>query len=149
MKKIKAVVKLNLPAGAATPAPPVGPALGQHGVAIMDFCKAYNEKTADQKGTVIPAVITIYENRSFDFVTKTPPASTLLLKAVGAEKGSNVPQRDKVGKISREQLTDIAEQKKSDLNAKSIEQAVKIIEGTARSMGIEVEGGNLAHTKEN
>ncbi len=137
-KKIKAIVKLNLPAGAATPAPPVGPALGQHGVAIMDFCKAYNEKTADQEGTVIPAVITIYEDRSFDFVTKTPPASTLLLKAIGAEKGSNVPQRDKVGKISREQLASIAEQKMQDLNAKSIEQAVKIIKGTARSMGIDI-----------
>lgn len=138
-KKIKAIVKLNLPAGKATPAPPVGPALGQHGVAIMDFCKAYNEKTAEQKGTIIPAVITIYEDRSFDFVTKTPPVSTLLLRAVGAEKGSNVPQRDKIGKISYEQLKSIAEQKKSDLNAKSIEQAMKIVAGTARSMGIEVD----------
>ncbi|MBM4402041.1 MAG: 50S ribosomal protein L11 [Candidatus Cloacimonetes bacterium] len=138
-KKVKTVVKLNLPAGAATPTPPVGPALGQHGVAIMDFCKAYNEKTAEQKGTVIPAVITIYEDRTFDFVTKTPPASTLLLKAIGAEKGSDVPQRDKIGKISHEQLKSIAEQKRKDLNAKSLEQAMKIIEGTANSMGIEVE----------
>lgn len=136
---MKTVVKLNLPAGAATPTPPVGPALGQHGVAIMDFCKAYNEKTAEQKGTVIPAVITIYEDRTFDFVTKTPPASTLLLKAIGAEKGSDVPQRDKIGKISHEQLKSIAEQKRKDLNAKSLEQAMKIIEGTANSMGIEVE----------
>jgi len=136
---VKTVVKLNLPAGAATPTPPVGPALGQHGVAIMDFCKAYNEKTAEQKGTVIPAVITIYEDRTFDFVTKTPPASTLLLKAIGAEKGSDVPQRDKIGKISHEQLKSIAEQKRKDLNAKSLEQAMKIIEGTANSMGIEVE----------
>lgn len=137
-KKVKAIVKLNLPAGAATPAPPVGPALGQHGVAIMDFCKSYNEKTAEQKGTVIPAVITIYEDRSFNFVTKTPPAATLLLKAVGAQKGSNVPQRDKIGKITKEQVVSIAEQKKKDLNAKSLEQAVKIIKGTARSMGIDI-----------
>lgn len=146
-KKIKAVVKLNLPAGKATPAPPVGPALGQHGVAIMDFCKAYNEKTREEQGTIIPAVITIYENRSFDFITKTPPASTLLLKTLGAEKGSSAPHRDKIGQISREQIAAIAEQKKADLNAKSQDKAISIIKGTARSMGIEVEGGNLADTK--
>lgn len=139
MKKVKAIVKLNLPAGQATPAPPVGPALGQHGVAIMDFCKAYNEKTTGQKGTIIPAVITIYEDRSFDFVTKTPPASTLLLEAVGAKKGSSVPQRDKIGKITREQLKSIAKKKKTDLNAKSLDQAIKIIKGTARSLGIDIE----------
>lgn len=138
VKKIKAKVKINIPAGKATPAPPIGPALGQHGVAIMDFCKSYNEKTAEQKGTVIPAVITIYEDRTFDFVTKTPPAATLLLKAVGAQKGSSVPQRDKIGKITKEQVISIAEQKKKDLNAKSLEQAVKIIKGTARSMGIDI-----------
>lgn len=137
-KKIKTILKLNLPAGQANPAPPVGPALGQHGVAIMDFCKAYNEATQDKVGQIIPAVITIYENRSFDFVTKTPPAASLLLKALGAEKGSAMPQRDKIGKISHAQIEAIAQEKMQDLNAKNLEQAVKIIKGTARSMGIDI-----------
>lgn len=137
-KKIKTILKLNLPAGQANPAPPVGPALGQHGVAIMDFCKAYNEATQDKVGQIIPAVITIYEDRSFDFVTKTPPAASLLLKALGAEKGSAMPQRDKIGKISHAQIEAIAQEKMQDLNAKNLEQAVKIIKGTARSMGIDI-----------
>lgn len=138
-KKVKTTLKLNLPAGEATPAPPVGPALGQHGVAIMDFCKAYNEATQDRKGTIIPAVITIYEDRSFNFVTKTPPASTLLLEVIGAEKGAAKPPGEKVGKISKERLRRIAEQKLQDLNTQNLEEALKIITGTARSMGIEVE----------
>lgn len=137
-KKVKIVLKLNLPAGSANPAPPVGPALGQHGVAIMDFCKAYNEATKDKQGQIIPAVITIYEDRSFTFVTKTPPAASLLLKAVGAEKGSAVPQRDKIGKVTRAQIEAIAQEKSKDLNAKDLSQAIKIIKGTARSMGIDI-----------
>jgi len=138
-KKIKAVLKLNIPAGKATPAPPIGPALGQHGVPIMDFCKAYNEKTREMGDVVAPAVITIYEDRSFDFEIKTPPVTSLLLKLVGKEKGSAVPNRDKIGKVTRDQLRQIAEQKMADLNARSIDQAIKIIEGSARSIGIEVE----------
>lgn len=137
-KKVKATVKINIPAGEATPAPPVGPALGQHGVAIMDFCKAYNEKTAQLKGQVIPAVVTIYEDRTFTFVTKTPPTSTLIKKAAGVEKGSGAVPKEKAGKITRQQAREIAEQKMADLNAKDIETAVKIIEGQARSMGIDV-----------
>lgn len=137
-KKVKATVKLNLPAGEATPAPPVGPALGQHGVAIMDFCKAYNEKTAQLKGQIIPAVITIYEDRSFTFVTKTPPTSALLKKAAGIEKGSGTVPKEMAGKVTRTQIREIAEQKMADLNARDIESAMKIIEGQARSMGIEV-----------
>jgi large subunit ribosomal protein L11 len=138
VKKVKATVKLNIPAGQANPAPPVGPALGQHGVAIMDFCKAYNEKTKDKQGQIIPAVITIYEDRSFDFVLKTPPTSELLKKAAGIEKGSGTPPRDKVGKVNRDQVREIAEKKMEDLNAPDIEAAMKIIEGTAQSMGIEI-----------
>lgn len=138
VKKIKAIVKINLPAGAATPAPPVGTALGQHGVNIMDFVKQYNEKTQDKSGTVIPVVLTIYEDRSFTFITKSPPAATQLLKAAGIEKGSGIPNKEKVGQVTEEQVRKIAEDKMADLNAKSIEQAVKIIAGTARSMGIEV-----------
>jgi len=138
MKKVKATVKLNIPAGQATPAPPVGPALGQYGVAIMDFCKAYNEKTKDMQGQIIPAVVTIYEDRSFNFIIKTPPTSELLKKAAGIEKGSGAVPREKVGKVTKEQVREIAERKMADLNAPDIKVAVKIIEGTARSMGIEV-----------
>ena len=138
-KKIKTIVKLNLPAGEATPAPPVGPALGQHGINIVEFCRSYNEKTANEKGQLIPAEITIFEDRTFTFVTKTPPASDLLRKAVGKEKGSDAPNRNKIGKITKEQARQIATLKMKDLNAKDIEAAVKIVAGTARSMGIEIE----------
>jgi len=137
-KKVKATLKLNIPAGEATPAPPIGPALGQHGVAIMDFCKAYNEKTASLRGQIIPAVVTIYEDRSFTFVIKTSPTATLIKKAAGVEKGSGVTPKEKAGKITRQQAREIAEQKMVDLNAKDIETAIKIIEGQARSMGIDV-----------
>ncbi|OGC56040.1 50S ribosomal protein L11 [candidate division WWE3 bacterium RIFCSPHIGHO2_01_FULL_48_15] len=138
-KKVKATVKINIPAGEATPAPPVGPALGQHGVAIMDFCKAYNEKTAGLKGQIIPAVITVYEDRTFTFVTKTPPTSELIKKAAGIEKGSGAVPKEKAGKVSRAQVREIAEAKMVDLNAHDIETAMEIIEGQAKSMGIEVE----------
>lgn len=138
-KKIKTVVRLQIEAGKATPAPPVGTALGPHGVAIMDFCKAYNEKTAQQAGNVIPAEITIFEDRSFTFVTKTAPAYDMLKKAAGIPKGSGVPNRDKVGTVTRAQIREIAQAKMEDLNAYNIEQAMKIIEGTARSMGLTVE----------
>ena len=138
-KKVKATLKLNIPAGEATPAPPIGPALGQHGVAIMDFCKAYNEKTSSLKGQIIPAVVTIYVDRSFTFVTKTPPTGALIKKAAGVEKGSGVTPKEKAGKITRQQAREIAEQKMVDLNVKDIESAIKIIEGQARSMGIDVE----------
>jgi len=137
-KKIKAIVKINAPAGKANPAPPIGPALGQHGVAIMDFCKQYNEATKNMGDMIIPAVITVYEDRSFTFITKTPPASVLLKKAAKIEKGSGVPNRTKVGKITKAQIKEIAELKLKDLNARDVDQAGKIIEGTARSMGIEV-----------
>ncbi|MBU0708697.1 50S ribosomal protein L11 [Patescibacteria group bacterium] len=137
-KKIKTSLKLNLPAGAATPAPPVGPALGQHGVSIMDFCRAYNEKTADQKGSVVPAVITIYIDKSFTFITKTPPTPSLLKQAAGVEKGSSEPHKNKVGSVTHSQIREIAEKKMADLNTKSIEAAEKIIEGTAKSIGITV-----------
>ena len=138
-KKIKAKVKLNIPAGKATPAPPIGPALGQHGVAIMEFCKQYNERTSKMGDVVIPALITIYEDRSFDFVVKTPPVSVLLKKAAGIEKGAKETGRSKVGKVSREQVKKIAEEKTPDLNTTDLAKATKIIEGTARSMGIEIE----------
>jgi large subunit ribosomal protein L11 len=137
-KKIAALVKVQLPAGQATPAPPVGTALGPHGVNIMDFVKQYNAATEAQRGNIIPVEITIFEDRSFSFVTKTPPAPELIKKALGIEKGSATPHKDKVGKLSREQLRSIAETKMPDLNANSIEQAEKIIAGTARSMGITV-----------
>lgn len=137
-KKVKAIVKLQIPAGKATPAPPVGPALGQHGVNIMAFCKEYNEKTAAQAGMVIPVEITIFEDRSFTFVTKTPPAADLLLKAAGIEKGAGQPKFTKAGTVSRDKVREIAELKMKDLNANSVEAAMRIIEGTARSMGIEV-----------
>lgn len=138
-KKIKAVVKLQIPAGKATPAPPVGPAVGQHGINIMAFCKDYNDRTASMAGSIIPAEITIYDDRSFTFITKTPPASDLLKKAVGIPKGSGVANTQKVGTLSREKLREIAELKLKDLNATDINAAMHIIEGTARSMGIEVE----------
>ena len=137
-KKIKAVVKLQIEAGKANPAPPVGPALGQHGVNIMAFCKDYNEQTASQAGAVIPVEITIYEDRSFTFVTKTPPAADLLKKALGAEKGSGNPSRNKIGSIPQDKIREIAKLKLKDLNAKDLEGAIRMVEGTARSMGIEV-----------
>ena len=138
-KKVKAVIKLQIPAGKANPAPPVGSALGQHGVNIMAFCKEYNERTAAQAGSIIPAEITIYEDRSFTFITKMPPTADLLKKALDVEKGSSDSGREKIGKLSREQLREIAQLKAKDLSAVSIEGAERIIEGTARSMGIEVE----------
>lgn len=137
-KKIKAIVKLQVPAGKATPAPPVGTALGPHGINIMQFCKEYNAKTASQAGMIVPAEITIYQDRSFSFVIKTPPAPVLLMKAAGIEKASGVPNRNKVGTVTRKQVRDIAESKMKDLNANDLEGAVKMIEGTARSMGIDV-----------
>jgi large subunit ribosomal protein L11 len=137
-KKIRAVIKLQIEAGKANPAPPVGPALGQHGVNIMAFCKDYNERTASQAGTVVPVEITVYEDRSFTFVLKTPPASDLLKRAAGIEKGSSAQRREKVGQISRDQLREIAEIKLRDLNTTSVEAAMEMVEGTARSMGIEV-----------
>jgi len=138
-KKVKAVIKLQIPAGKANPAPPVGPALGQHGINIMAFCKEYNERTSSQAGSIIPVEITVFEDRSFTFITKTPPTSDLLKKALGVEKGSGDSGREKIGKLSRDKLREIAELKAKDLNATSIEGAERIIEGTARSMGIEIE----------
>lgn len=138
-KKVVGLIKLQIPAGQANPSPPVGPALGQHGVNIMEFCKAFNAKTQEQMGYIIPVVITVYADRSFSFITKTPPASTLLLKAANIEKGSSVPNIDKVAKLTRDQLKEIANTKMEDLNAMDIEAAANIIAGTARSMGIEVE----------
>jgi large subunit ribosomal protein L11 len=139
-KKVKAVVKFQVPAGKANPAPPVGTALGPHGVNIMDFCKAFNAKTSSQDGTVIPVVVTIYEDRNFTFITKTPPTSVLLKKEAGVEKGSGEPNKTKVAKVGRDKVRSIAQLKMPDLNASSIEAAMRIVEGTARSMGIEVEG---------
>jgi large subunit ribosomal protein L11 len=139
-KKIAALVKVQLQAGAATPAPPVGTALGPHGVNIMEFCKAYNAQTESMRGNVVPVEITIYEDRSFTFITKTPPAPEMIKKAAGLQKGSAVPQRDKVGKITRDQVREIATTKMPDLNARDIDAAMKIIEGTARSMGVTVDG---------
>jgi len=139
-KKVVGQVKLQIPAGKATPAPPVGPALGQAGVNIMDFCKTFNARTQAQEGLIIPVVVTVYSDRSYTFITKTPPASILLLKAAGLEKGSGVPNRNKVGKVTKKQVEDIAKTKLPDLNAGSVEAAMRIIEGTARSMGIEVQG---------
>ncbi|GBD28462.1 MAG: 50S ribosomal protein L11 [Armatimonadota bacterium] len=140
MKKVVAQVKLQIPAGKATPAPPVGTALGPHGINIMEFCKAYNERTASQVGMIVPVEITIYSDRSFTFVTKTPPASVLLKKAAGLEVGSPEPNKKKVGRVTRKQLEEIARLKMPDLNTTSLEAAVRMIEGTARSMGIEVVG---------
>ena len=139
-KKVTAIIKLQLPAGQATPAPPVGPALGQHGVNIMQFVKAYNELTAAQVGTIIPVEITVFQDRSFTFITKTPPAAALLVKAAGLKKGSANPLKDKVGTITEAQLRELATLKMPDLNARDVEGAMKILSGTARSMGIEVKG---------
>jgi len=135
-KKVAGLIKLQINAGAATPAPPIGPALGQHGVNIMEFCKAYNAATESQRGNVIPVEITVYEDRSFTFITKTPPAAEMIKKAAGVAKGSGVPQSNKVGKLTNDQLREIAQTKMEDLNANDIEAAMKIIAGTARSMGI-------------
>ena len=137
-KKVKATLKLNIQGGAATPAPPVGSALGQYGVAIMEFCKAYNEKTADMKGQIIPAVVTVYEDRTFTFVIKTPPTSELIKKAAGIEKGSGAVPKEKAGKITKAQLKEIAEKKMMDLNALDVEAAMKVVEAQAKSMGVEI-----------
>ncbi|MDA0346166.1 MAG: 50S ribosomal protein L11 [Verrucomicrobia bacterium] len=139
-KKVTGTIRLQLPAGAANPAPPVGPALGAAGVNIMGFCKEFNAKTKDQAGTIFPVVITVYADRSFTFILKSPPAAVLLKKAAGLAKGSGVPNREKVGKVTRAQILEIVKTKKNDLNANDDEAAIKIIAGTARSMGIEVEG---------
>ena len=139
-KKVSGFIKLQIQAGAATPAPPVGPALGQHGVNIMEFVKAYNAATESQRGNVIPVEITVYEDRSFTFITKTPPAAELIKKAAGVTKGSGEPHKTKVGKLTKDQVREIAESKMADLNANDVEQASKIIAGTARSMGITVQG---------
>lgn len=139
-KEISAQIKLQIPAGKANPAPPVGPSLGQHGVNIMEFCKQFNAKTQKEGDSIIPVIITVYKDRTFTFIMKTPPASDLLKKAAGVIKGSGVPQKDKVGKISRKQLNEIAQKKMADLNAADVEGAAKIIEGTARSMGIVIQG---------
>jgi large subunit ribosomal protein L11 len=139
-KKVTGQIKLQIPAGQANPAPPVGPALGQQGVNIMEFCKAFNAATQAQAGLVIPVVITVYQDKSFTFITKSPPAATLLKRAAGIAKGSPVPNRDKVGKVTRAQLEEIYKTKEKDLNAHSVDEGVEIIAGTARSMGIEVEG---------
>jgi large subunit ribosomal protein L11 len=138
-KKVRAVLKLQIPAGQATPAPPIGPALGQHGVNIMGFCKDYNERTASQQGSIIPVELTVYEDRSFTFVTKSPPTSELLKKALGVEKGSGAPSKENVGKVSQDQLQEIAKVKMTDLNTEDLEAAIRMVAGTARSMGIEVE----------
>ena len=139
-KKVRAIIKLQIPAGQANPAPPVGPALGQHGVNIMEFCKAYNAQTQDKVGTIIPVEITVFEDRSFTFILKTPPAAVLIRQAAGLPKGSGNPKRDKVGQISRDQLRQIAEVKLPDLNANDVEAAMAMVEGSARSMGLEVVG---------
>lgn len=138
-KKVKTLIKLNLPAGEATPAPPVGPALGQHGVPIMDFIKEYNARTAKQKGQIIPAVITVYEDRSFTFITKLPPVAALIKKKIALAKGSGRPNTEKVGKLTKQQIEEIAKDKMDDLNATEVEAAMNIVRGTARSMGVETE----------
>ncbi len=143
-KKVTGYIKLQIPAGQATPAPPVGPALGQHGVNIMEFCKTFNARTAKDQGLIIPVVITVYSDRTFTFVTKTPPASVLLLKAAGIQKGSGVPNKNKVGRVTRKQVEDIARTKMPDLNAASLEAAANTVVGTARSMGVTVERGPSA-----
>ena len=139
-KKVIGSIKLQIPAGSANPSPPVGPALGQHGVNIMEFCKQFNAKTQDKAGLIIPVIITVYADRSFSFITKTPPAAVLLLKAAGLEKGSGEPNRNKVGSVTKEQVREIAEIKMADLNAASVDAAMRMVEGTARSMGITIEG---------
>ena len=138
-KKVTGMVKLQLPAGKANPSPPVGPALGQHGVNIMEFCKAFNAQTAQENGRIIPVEITVYEDRSFDFITKTPPAAVLIKEALRLEKGSGEPNREKVGRLSRDQVRQIAEAKMPDLNARDVEQAMKVVAGTARSMGVDTD----------
>jgi large subunit ribosomal protein L11 len=138
-KKIKTLIKLNIPAGSATPAPPVGPALGQHGLPIMEFVKAFNDKTADQKGTILPAVITVYEDRTFSFVVKKPPVAELIKKALGKEKGSQKPSKESAGKLTWDQAKEIAKIKLEDLNTDNVDQAAKIVAGQARSMGVQVE----------
>ena len=137
-KKITGYIKLQIPAGQANPAPPIGPALGQHGINIMEFCKQFNEQTASQAGTILPVVITIYADRTFSFITKTPPAAVLIKKAIGIDKGSKEPNRSKVGEITKAQIEEIAKLKLKDLNARKVESAVKIIEGTAKSMGVKI-----------
>jgi large subunit ribosomal protein L11 len=137
-KKVLTLIKLQVPGGSANPAPPVGPALGQHGVNIMEFCKAFNAQTQDQNGRIIPVEITVFEDRSFTFITKTPPAAVLIKEAAGLDKGSPEPNREKVGRLTKDQVRQIAETKLPDLNARDLDQAAKIIEGTARSMGVEV-----------
>ena len=139
-KKVIGTIKLQIPAGSANPSPPVGPALGQHGVNIMEFCKSFNARTQDKQGLIIPVIITVYQDHSFTFITKTPPAAVLLLKASGLDKGSGEPNRNKVGKVTREQVKEIAETKMQDLNANDVEAAMRMVEGTARSMGLIVEG---------
>jgi len=139
VKKVKTIIKLNLPAGEATPAPPVGPALGSHGLPIMDFVKAYNEKTAELKGNIIPAVITVYEDRTFSFVTKLPPVADTIKKTLGIEKGAKNPLRETVGVLTKDQVKTIAEGKMKDLNCDNLESAMRIVEGTARSMGVKIE----------
>jgi large subunit ribosomal protein L11 len=138
-KKVLTLIKLQIPGGQANPAPPVGPALGQHGVNIMEFCKAFNAQTGDQNGRITPVEITVFEDRSFSFITKTPPAAVLIKEALRVEKGSGEPNRDKVGRLTRDQLRSIAETKMPDLNARDVDEAMKVIAGTARSMGVEVE----------
>jgi len=138
-KKVKTIIKLNLPAGEATPAPPVGPALGQHGLPIMDFVRSYNEKTADKKGQVIPAVITVYVDRTFSFITKLPPVAELIKKKIGIQKGAGKAGREQAGKLTKAQVKEIAEAKMGDLNCDTVEAAMKVVEGTARSMGVKVE----------
>lgn len=138
-KKIKTIIKLNIPAGAATPAPPVGPALGQHGLPIMEFVKAFNDRTADQKGTILPAVITVFEDRTFSFIVKKPPMAELIKKALKKEKGSQKPGKESAGKLTKAQIEEIAKTKMDDLNTTDIEPAMEIVKGTARSMGIQVE----------
>ena len=139
-RKVLTLIKLQVPGGAANPAPPVGPALGQHGVNIMEFCKAFNAQTQDQNGRITPVEITVYEDRSFTFITKTPPAAVLIKEAAGIQKGSGEPNREKVARLTMDQVRQIAETKLQDLNARDIDQAAKIIAGTARSMGVEVQG---------
>lgn len=138
-KKITGYIKLQIPAGKANPSPPIGPALGQHGVNIMEFCKAFNAKTQADEGTIIPVVITVYADRSFSYITKTPPAPILIKKALGIESGSSVPNKTKVGKLTKAQIQEIAQKKMPDLNAASLEAAMRTIEGTARSMGVDIE----------
>ncbi|PID76170.1 MAG: 50S ribosomal protein L11 [Deltaproteobacteria bacterium] len=139
-KKVMTQIKLQIEAGKANPSPPIGPALGQHGVNIMDFCKAFNARTAEEAGMIIPVILTVYQDRSFSFITKTPPAAVLLKKAAKIAKGAGDPKRDRVGKVTRKQVEEIAKQKMADLNAHNLDAACRIIEGTARSMGVEVNG---------